>query len=537
MASRNFLWINKDPSSNSLSNNRTGPLPYSQINKHVQRQTARRKLKRRTVEASAKSLVGWQTHSESADENDESDVATIKREDSSDDLDEAQSSTSSTSPTSPVESYAGSLIKLSSSEQNALQYFLKVWMPSDDFIPQDCQIAGFTPIWPNDGKASSMIVRGALQTDDPVSIYALLTAATRRAQTLNRVQLNASKLPEEFSLKAVQALRRRIELRLPPTQRLILDLSYMVLAELYARSPSRSVIFWKMTRDLIVTAGGLHVIEPFTALAALAYDYFIAMGTVTLPALDAFNDPALLDVDPTLEQVQIYEIIRARQSQLETRVRTITHQNHEFSLVVDALRLLPPSALLEITALVEGNVRKLYPLIAAPFQRAPDSKSRGGNIANIQAADALSIHVRHLTYRIWLWHTASRLASIFSGSDDPLLVVSPPPNVVEEIHKVCTWLDQIQVMLQDSEWSLNLGVTFWMCAICLLVAEREKERDDFRAYLRKLASELHITTPETLSQLLSAHMPLDRTRVDALEVLWAAIQGQARRYSAEAEPG
>ena len=102
---------------------------------------------------------------------------------------------------------------------------------------------------------------------------------------------------------------------------------------------------------------------------------------------------------------------------------------------------------------------------------------------------------------------------------------------------VCTWLDQIQVMLQDSEWSLNLGVKFWMCAICLLVAKREIDRSAFRAYLRKLASELHITTPETLSQLLSAHMPLDRTRVDALEVLWAAIQGQAGRHSAETEPG
>ncbi len=535
MANRNFLWINKDPSSKSLSNNRTGPLPYSQINKHVQRQTARRKLKRKTVHSSAKNLVGWRTNSHSADEDIDPDQPALKQEDSfsSDDFDEAEPVSSSSTLTSHMDSYAGSLITLSSSEQNALQYFLKVWMPSDNFIPQDCQIAGFTPIWPNDGNASAVVVRGALQTDDPVSIYALLTAATRRAQTLNRVQLDASKLPEEFSLKAVQALRRRIELRTPPSQRLILDLSYLVLAELYARSPSRSVIFWKMTRDLIVTAGGLHMIEPFTALAALAYDYFIAMGTVTFPALDVFIDPALLDVDPTLEASQIYEIIRARQSQLETRVRTITHQNHEFTLIIDALRLLPPSALLEVTALVQGNIRKLYPLIAAPFQRASELGSSNRNDASIQAADALSIHVRHLTYRIWLWHTAFRLASLLSGAEAHPPDVSPPPNVVEEISQVCTWLDQIQIMLEGSEWSLNLGVTFWMCAVGFLVADRERDRRDFGRQLGQRASELHIASAETLSQMLSGHMPLDRTRGAALETLWSVIEDERKVQNAD----
>ena len=169
MASRSFLWINKDPKSKSLSNNRTGPLPYSQINKHVQRQTARRKLKRKVVKSSAQELVGWQTNSAS---DDGSDDQFIKQEDSGDDVEEILP-TRLHHPNSHVDSYPNSLIRLSNSEQNALQYFLKVWMPSDDFIPHDCQIAGFTPIWPGDGNASSRVVQGALQTDDPVSIYAL----------------------------------------------------------------------------------------------------------------------------------------------------------------------------------------------------------------------------------------------------------------------------------------------------------------------------------------------------------------------------
>jgi hypothetical protein len=415
------------------------------------------------------------------------------------------------------------LVKLRASEQNALQYFLQVWMPSDDFIPPNCQIAGFTPIWPNDGKASAMVVQGALQTDDPVSIYALLTASTRRAQTLNRVKLDTSKLPEEFSLRAVQALRRRIELRLPPTQRLILDLSYLVLAELYARSPSRSQIFWKMTRDLIVTAGGLHKVEPFTALAALAYDYFIAMGTVTLPALDAFRDPALLGVDPNLPPVQMYDALQTQRSQLEPRVRIVTHQNHDFTLVVDSVRQLPQPAVLEITALVQGNVRKLYPLIAAPFQRAEDNILDGKKTADVMGADALSIHARHLTYHIWLWHTAVRFAALVTSLDSPVIEVQPPSSVVKEISKVCEWLDRIQSLLKGSGWVMNPDVTFWMCAVCFLVAHQEEDRRGFHEQITRLAHELKIESPEALSRLLSSHLPLDRTRPDALELLWAVI--------------
>lgn len=538
MSTRSFLWINKDPSSKSLSNNRTGPLPYSQINKHVQRQTARRKLKRRVVESSAKNLVGWQNQDITppallsfSSENSLSASPDESKEEYDDDRGGVSGIPPSTPLHKPVDSCSNSLIRLSSSEQNAIQYFLKVWMPADDFIPPDCQIAGFTPVWPNDGKAATSIIRGALQTDDAVSIYALLVAATRRAQTLNRVQLGHTRLPEEFSLKAVQALRRRIELRLPPSQRLILDLSYLVLAELYARSPSRSVIFWKMTRDLIVSAGGIHKLESFTALAALAYDYFIAMGTITLPALNVFRDPALLDVDPGQDTPELYQSIQARQGELETRVRTVIHENNEFSLVIDALRLLPPPAQLEIAALVQSNVRKLYPLIAAPFQRSSDAKL-SSDTNDVMSADALSIHVRHSVYRIWLWHTAYAIGTLVAPSEMLQLEMCPPERVYEDVSKISEWLDHMQRMLAESGWHLNLGVTFWMCAVCFLVSVQEDDRQCLTKKLVRLAVDLDLASWEALSELLSAHLPLNRLNTDPTTLLWEVISGTGGRSTA-----
>jgi hypothetical protein len=536
--SKSFLWINKDPSSKSLSNNRTGPLPYSQINKHVQRQTARRKLKRKVVESSATNLVGWQTQDPSPPP-----LLSLSSSDTTSSPEEAKfeedenngiaSSTSSSPPTNAVDSYSNSLVKLSSSEQNAIQYFLKVWMPADDYIPPDCQIAGFTPVWPNDGKAANEIIRGALQTDDAVSIYALLVAATRRAQTLNKVQLGKSRLPEEFSLKAVQALRRRIELRLPSSQRLILDLSYLVLAELYSRSPARSVIFWKMTRDLIVGAGGLHKLEPFTGLAALAYDYFIAMGTITLPALNVFRDPALLDVDATLNVAELYQAIQTKQTELETRVRTVTYENNEFSLVIDAIRLLPEPAQLEITSLVQSNVPKLYPLIAAPFQRSPDWKPGAEDANDVMSADALSIHVRHSVYRIWLWHTAFQLGHARAPDEMLRLEAQPPQSVYEDVSRISEWLDHMTRMLTGSGWHLNLGVTFWMCAVCFLVSVQEDDQQHLTKKLIRLAVDLDLASKPALTDLLSMHLPLDRLHTDPTLRLWDVIVGIGRNQDAD----
>jgi hypothetical protein len=495
-------------------------------------------LKRKVVESSATNLVGWQTQDPSPPPllSFSSSDTTSSPEEAKDEEDDNQgnsSSTSSLSPPTAVDSYANSLIRLSSSEQNAIQYFLKVWMPADDYIPPDCQIAGFTPVWPNDGKAANEIIRGALQTDDAVSIYALLVAATRRAQTLNQVQLGKSRLPEEFSLKAVQALRRRIELRLPPSQRLILDLSYLVLAELYSRSPSRSVIFWKMTRDLIVGAGGLHKLEPFTGLAALAYDYFIAMGTITLPALNVFRDPALLDVDTSLNIAELYQAIQAKQAELETRVRTVTYENNEFSLVIDTIRLLPEPAQLEIASLVQSNVRKLYPLIAAPFQRSSDCKSGAEDTNDVMSADALSIHVRHSVYRIWLWHTAYQLGHARAPTEMLRLEAQPPQSVYEDVSRISEWLDHMTCMLTGSGWHLNLGVTFWMCAVCFLVSVQEDDQQHLTKKLIRLAADLDLASKQTLTDLLSMHMPLDRLHIDPTSRLWEVIFGISRNQGAD----
>ena len=75
-----------------------------------------------------------------------------------------------------------------------------------------------------------------------------------------------------------------------------------------------------------------------------------------------------------------------------------------------------------------------------------------------------------------------------------------------------------------------------MCAICYLVADKTQDRQDFQARLRKLALDLNITSSEALDHLLSANMPLDATRADALETLWRGDRDEQRKYSKGRNP-
>jgi hypothetical protein len=252
-----------------------------------------------------------------------------------------------------------------------------------------------------------------------------------------------------------------------------------------------------------------------------------------LPALNVFRDPALLDVDTSLNIAELYQAIQAKQAELETRVRTVTYENNEFSLVIDTIRLLPEPAQLEIASLVQSNVRKLYPLIAAPFQRSSDCKSGAEDTNDVMSADALSIHVRHSVYRIWLWHTAYQLGHARAPTEMLRLEARPPQSVYEDVSRISEWLDHMTCMLTGSGWHLNLGVTFWMCAVCFLVSVQEDDQQHLTKKLIQLAADLDLASKQTLTDLLSMHMPLDRLHIDPTSRLWDVIFGISRNQGAD----
>ena len=561
---RTFLFVNKDSTSKSFSNSKVDDVQLSEINRHVQKARERRLRKRIKIASSTHRLVGFKkvgsSNESSPDQSflpSSSDVilalstistaTSVKSASSSSGIYSIPSTKADDedvdgeifsvlaynhthhhqpygAPSIAIDSYSGSIDGFDSHKQSVLQYFTKIWMPSTDHIPPDCQVTGFTPVWPNDGKLSFGIVRDALQAPDDISMYALLSAATRRMQIVNKMTLPHPDLPELYNFKAIQALRKHISLKKPATEHLILDLSYLMLAELYVKSPSRSDVYWQMARSLISLCGGLHKIQAFTAQAALAYDYFIAVGTVTMPALDPFRYPTLLGLHfvSRLPSHQVRQMVMSRLSEVDPRIRIMSQQSNSLSSTIRAVLSLPKIAVAGITACLRGNIPQLYPVISAPFHPSNLSKSFNGKSSrDVIEADALSVHTRFHAFQIWLWYSSLG----FLEPDARIFAMkTAPQTLIREVSEIWKNLDRIRMKLYGSDWAMRDDIVLWISALGVLVASEETDRSAYHQLFAGMVEVLNIDSVERLQSAFAIHLPLDHIDSQAPTRLWATLQ-------------
>ncbi|ETN45594.1 uncharacterized protein HMPREF1541_09426 [Cyphellophora europaea CBS 101466] len=564
MPPNQFLFINKDPTSKSLSNNRTeNSLAYSKINKHVQRLSARQRLqhKARVPNSVAQSLVGWQsliplTPESSEDQSpytprtgsvssvSEGEEDTVAAEDDVEEVPrpravEPGNSTwlqpanrSSWRPA--VDSLPSSVVKLDASGHRVLQYYLQVWMPSASHIPVGCQIAGFTPIWPNDLLLASQVMEGAMQTDDPLSMHSLLAAGSRRMQSLHRQRFDQPGLPELHTLKAVQALRKRAETSGPLNERLILDISYLILADLYAEIPSRSEIYYQISRDLIARFGGLQNLDPFTTQAALAYDYFHSIGTLTMPALDPLHDTALLGIDSsTMSAEKAKELAQNQVANLEPRMRMTALVKHDFARVLREIQTLPPAVVGDLKDMMTHHVPQLYPVLAGPFVQnegeQPAASQSASNALHLMEADTLSIQTRNALCHAWLWYSAMGCVGIIKSSMEDLdpwaeaHQTYQPPAHIGQASGAWQQLSRIEELLKGTGWQVKPLLSLWLYAVGYLLATTLEDRNAYGVRFQWEVRALHIIDLDGLRRGLASHLPLHRIAPDWLLLLGALL--------------
>jgi len=277
-------------------------------------------------------------------------------------------------------------------------------------------------------------------------------------------------------------------------------------------------VFWKMKRDLIVKCGGLHKLEPFTAQAALAYDYFMSAGTVTIPALDPFIHPELLGIDSNLPQQEIRILSMSRLAQVDPRIRIISQESHSLLQTIEAVNMMPQPALLEVTTFVQDNLEKLYQLLSASLHPSPAGLSQLAYAQNAMAADGLQLHARFQAHQLWLWLSAT---SFVNNETKPHQL---PGRLLREVSELYRYIERIQSMLQETGWAMRKDVILWIAALGLLVATSEQDQAAYNALFMKTASVLRIVSVEHLKAVLAIQLPLHRIREDALLRLWRVMQ-------------
>jgi hypothetical protein len=531
-APKGFLFVNKTADSVSLSNNRFGGVPYKQINRQAQLQAKNRGKKSRGKESKpAVSPVATRgvTPSPKSSGPLTPESPLLKNEvsiySSQDEEFEEEVDSSFGSPAKSFDSFGSALVALDRTKQNVLEYFTTIWMPSKDHIPPGCQITGLTPIRPHDGEIAFNVVQGAFQTHDEVSMFALLSASARRMQAVHNKSLERTDFPDLYTYKAIQALRKRVERGEPASERLILDLSFLILAELFTPSHKRSEVFWRMIRSLIVQVGGLQKLTTFTAQIALGFDHQVSVGTLSQPALDPFAYPELVGIKKSAQypeqdsQLLVMDIL----GRLDPRIRLLALEVHALTELANAIYQFPEDTVDGMRGCLHAHIKQIYGTITEPLRRQDSQNDAAApHNPNLVVADTMYLHARVATWRVWTWYaTLSFLPFDYS---DP---IQDPRVVTNEIPKTWKSLELINQLLRGTGWIIRPELLLWLAAVGFFAATEMEERRQYCRLFRQAARAVGISTLKRLSDVLATQFPLELIDPNAHEKLWEVLNQQA----------
>lgn len=363
------------------------------------------------------------------------------------------------------------------------------------------QITGFTPVWKGDLELSDLLLQEAFQSPSDVSLYSILTVTARRMHKVSKITSGLD-VPEVYAAKALKALRDVIESRSYFSSRLILDISYLVLSEVYVESPYGPDTYRSIIRDLIVRYGGLHKITPYTAQACLAWDNLVSATTLTPPALDPYQRPELLlprSKGQSMEPSRLITEVFLRIQQLEDRPRIMATESHSFTKVIEALGNLPLSSREGIRNLVAGSGPKIFKLLTSPFLFTTNLPESPPDISGITTADGDFMHVKIQVYLMWVWYSALGFSTFDVSTTG---AVHSIPYLIKQTTKLREQIRSILGILKNSKWDMPGGIFLWLLGVMALSAETSSEQNLSIHLLSTAVSDAKLETESDLDRML-----------------------------------
>jgi hypothetical protein len=395
-------------------------------------------------------------------------------------------------------------------------------MPSDKFIPPNCNIGGFTPLAPRDTALSQQLLSGALQASSDLHIYALLAFAARRMQRIDRIQMQQQKgVKDLYTLKAIQGLRQHLLLNRKITDRLILDLSYLALNEFFGPTRTRQDVYWNMMQHFVTVCGGFINVDLFTSHFCVAADVLIAATTLTLPTFDFFKCPELLGLKiPDEKQQRSNDMVMDAISNFPPRLRIACLESVSMGDFMATIRRLPVPTVSAIIEVVEENSVIIYKLLIMASNPRLDQPDNPGNNHQAMTADGLAFHSRFLSYKIWLWFSTLKFLDekLQQANKSTTSLVS---NWVSEMSKT---LDRAQGLFLKTNWAMREDLVLWMSALGILVSTDAEDVLSYINQFRFVAGSVVIDNQAHLQKILSPFPPLDRVRTDRLDRLWLLLR-------------
>jgi hypothetical protein len=303
-----LLFVNKTPSSRSLSNSKGDSDHLREIHKHVQKSRDYKKEKenRRNVRNARLLPLGWtpvsvaprqapgtaplptppETPSSKEVRSSAIDLDAIQREDADSKrchldphLDEAPKLALALPTGGSLEPFGQFKIPMNAERHRILEYFVTRFFPA----VTRSEVAAFMGHPQASTRSPAVqIVRQALS--DELHVLALLTAASARMEFVERYHFSRVDLPERLADVALQLLRRYLARGKPITHQLVQSILYLWAVESYRRNWDAVWTHGRMIMYLTDNhLGGFRNLDPYMQRMLWLADRFQAAATQSPP--------------------------------------------------------------------------------------------------------------------------------------------------------------------------------------------------------------------------------------------------------------
>lgn len=417
-----------------------------------------------------------------------------------------------------INALVGSVLPIDNSKHKVILYVSNAWLPSNQNMPKNCHIWGFAPVRAEDRALSTNIISTALQTSDQLHLFSLLAVSSSRMRWLSQHKIEGPLAPENFVIKSIRALRGFLDSGQPPNDRILMDLAFLTLTEFFAGS-KRSNVYWQMIKTFVVACGGFGKLSPFVSHILIATDWKVAAANVSPPTFDVYSCPGLLglEVPPDIGRQALHELITDALKTLDPRVMIRIKNVISLNEIVQAICALPSPHPFQICQHVQQYQALVYRYCATCLRPRETRSNNPKSSPQVVSADLLDQRTKSLAFRLWLWQVALAFldsAALYTATQKATQQLSDD---CSQTMKCLTYADNL---LSVSDWRLDPETTLWKLVLVLAAPVESKDKRGTVLLLRKIATELKISTREDLELALSGQLPLELVQgYDADEIV------------------
>lgn len=326
-----FLFINKDATSKSLSNSLSEQSSRRDINRHVQRVKPGTKRPRKAKIPSTAPL-GW--HTASSEESDRLKCPERQTTPEAEDANKPSSSSlneksvgaaseqhlrehrrlKSPNTVQPsrnwLDPFWSTAVPIQATNYHILDYTKSRWMPVVARNKTN-SIVGFTPVSHADEAITDTCFRRTVILGSELDAYCALAAAGAHMAALDRIRIrvrvdggsggSSDKVGAELvlTLKSTQSMRSYFRRGGRVTEQLVYNMFNLAMAEFYVGHVHAYQVHWQNLKHFVRHLGGFGKLAPFIGWFCISADFLFAATNLSPPVFNFLLDPALVGVSKT----------------------------------------------------------------------------------------------------------------------------------------------------------------------------------------------------------------------------------------------